>query len=73
LTLCNSSSFLTQTISNCSSPSFSSTIFQNFPCVSDPLSEMSKFQQCSKCSISLVASLNTGRNIRRVSLFSAHF
>ena len=44
------------------SPSLSSTTFQNFPVISDLLSEASKFQHhirlCSKCSILLVSSLN---------------
>ena len=44
------------------SPSFSSTTFQNFPGVSDPLPGASKFQHhtepCSKRSISLVSSSN---------------
>jgi hypothetical protein len=47
--------------SNCS-PSYSSTTFQNFPGIYDLLSEVSKFQHhtmlCSKCSTSLVSSLN---------------
>ena len=41
--------------SNWSSPSFSSTTFQNFPGISDQLPKASKFQHhtkpCSKCSI----------------------
>jgi len=45
--------------SNWSSPSFSITIFQNFPGVSDLLPEASKFQHhiklCSKCSTLLVS------------------
>ena len=48
--------------SNWTSPSFSSTTFQNFPGISDLLSEMSKVQHhtklCSKCSISLASYLN---------------
>ena len=48
--------------SNLSSPSFSSTTFQNFPGVSDLLPRASKFQQhterCSKRRISLVSSSN---------------
>ena len=47
--------------SNRSSPSFSSTTLQNFPGISDPLSEVSKFQHhselCPKCSTLLVSSL----------------
>jgi len=47
--------------SNWSSPSFTSTTFQNFPVISDLFSEMSKSQHhtklCSKCLILLVSSL----------------
>ena len=47
--------------SNISSPSFSSTTFQNFPGTSDLLSEVSKFQHhtklCTKHSTTLVSSL----------------
>ena len=61
LTLSNTSSFLNDT-SNWSSPSFSSTTFQNFPGVSYLLPEASKFQHhtkpCSKCNILLVSSSN---------------
>ena len=45
---------------NWSFPSFSSTTFQNFPVISDLLSQLPKFQQhtniCSKCSSLLVSS-----------------
>ena len=48
--------------SNWSSPSFSSTTFQNLPGISDLLPEASKFQHhtkpCSKCNILLVSSSN---------------
>ena len=61
LTLSNTSSFLTWSVQR-SSPSFSSTTFQNFPDISDLLPEASKFQHytkpCSKCSILLVSSSN---------------
>jgi hypothetical protein len=55
--------------SNWSSPSFSNARFQNFPRISDLLSEVSKFQHhiklCSKCSTSLACSLHLKRcNIR---------
>jgi hypothetical protein len=54
--LCNSS--------NWSSPSFSSTTFQNFQVISDLLFEVSSFHHhtklSSKCSISPVSSLNLG-------------
>jgi hypothetical protein len=47
--------------SKCSSPSFSSTAFQNIPGISDLLSGVSKFHHrtklCSKCSTLLVLSL----------------
>ena len=47
--------------SNWSSPSFSSTTFENFPGISDLLFEVSSFQHhkmlCSKCSTSLASSL----------------
>jgi len=50
--------------SNWSSLSFSSTMFQNHPGISNLLSEVSKFQHqtnlCSKCSTLLVSSLNLG-------------
>ena len=49
--------------SNISSPSFSSTTFQNFPGTSDVLSEVSKFQHhtklCIKRSTAVVSSLKT--------------
>ena len=61
LTLSNTSSFLIWW-SNWPSPSFSSTIFQNFPGISDLLPTVSTFQHhtkpCSKCSILLVSSSN---------------
>ena len=61
LTLSNTSSCLTWSV-NWSSPSFSSTTFQNFPGVSGLLPGASKFQHrkepCSKRSISLVSSSN---------------
>ena len=48
--------------SSWSSLSFSSTTFQNLPCISDLFSEASKFQHhkklCSRCSNLLVPSLN---------------
>jgi hypothetical protein len=48
--------------SNWSSPSFSSTTFQNFPDIYDLFSEVSKFRHhtkpCSKCSTLLVSSLS---------------
>ena len=48
--------------SNWSSPSFSSTTFQNFQDISDLFSEVSKFRHhtklCSKCSTLLVSSLS---------------
>jgi hypothetical protein len=54
---------------NWSSPSFSSTTFQNFTGISDLLSEVSKFNQqtnlCSNCNSSLTSSLNLGRICRR--------
>jgi hypothetical protein len=59
LTLSNTS-FITIDVSSWSSPSFSSTAFQNFPGVSDLLPEASKFQYHIKlysiCSILLVSS-----------------
>jgi len=60
LILCNTSSYLTW--SSNWSPSFCSTAFQNFPGISDLLSEVSKFQHhtklCSKCNTLLDPSLN---------------
>ena len=47
LTLCNTSSFFMDRCS-WSSPSFSSTTFQNFPCIPDLLSGVSKFYHHTK-------------------------
>jgi len=58
LTPCNSASFFTQVVQLI----LSSTTFQNFPRISDLISDVCKFQHhtklCSKCSILLVSSLN---------------
>jgi hypothetical protein len=61
LALCNTFHFLHER-SKWSSPSFSSTAFQNFAGIPDLLSEVSKFQDhtklCPKCSTLLVSSVN---------------
>ena len=60
--LCVTLPHFSHDLSNWSSPSFSSTIFQNFPRIADLLYEVSKIQLhtmlCSKCSTSLVSPLN---------------
>ena len=70
MTLCQTLHF-SHYRSNCSSPSFSSTTFQNIPGISDILFEVSKFQHhpklCSKFSNLLVSPLKVvqfaGENI----------
>jgi hypothetical protein len=61
LTLCNTSSFSHNWSIWCS-PSFSNTTSQNFPGISDPLSEVSKSQHhtklCSKRSKLLISSIH---------------
>ena len=60
---------LSHVLSSWSSPSFSSTTFENFSVVSDLISEVSKFQHhskvCSTFRTSLVSSLNLNPIFRR--------